>query len=138
MIVQNLIIYYQYGYLTLCYLAQLFCIIRSMLYVEAVQKQRCRQIGSLINPRLVWPLQVLSAHDVKPLPPVKREGIIFYVYSPDNSTKWNRYMKEVKRNVESVLLHEPNAGSLVLLKRRPTLHQLQTMIFLFRLFDYSP
>lgn len=63
--------------------------------------------------RYIWPLRVLSVHDVKPFPPVKTEGIVFYAYGPDNSTKGNHYMKEVKRNVDTILFHEPNVGFLM-------------------------
>ena len=42
------------------------------------------------------------------LPPVKREGIVFYVYSLDFCRNGNRYMEQLKFNMDAIHEKDPS------------------------------
>lgn len=63
---------------------------------------------STLKSSVVWPLRVLSGLKESMLPPVKREGIVFYVYSLDFCRNGNRYMEQLKFNMDAIHEKDPS------------------------------
>ena len=61
-----------------------------------------------ITPRIVWPLRELSSMSAELFPPVKRDGVVFYVYSWDFCESRNRYIEQLKLNIDSIHDKDPN------------------------------
>ena len=70
-------------------------------------KQPWRMILRLTN-RIVWPVRVLSSLTAPVLPPIRDNGIVFYVYSYDSCRGGNNYMDQVERNAYSIIEKDPN------------------------------
>ena len=53
-------------------------------------------------------MRQLSGLKQKPLEPMMNDGIVFYVYSWDFCKNGNRYMEQLKFNIDAIHEKDPN------------------------------
>lgn len=63
---------------------------------------KCNTSRSYVMGSVVWPVRALSGLKQKAFTPVKKDGIVFYVYNWDFCKNGNRYMEQLKFNIDSI------------------------------------